>query len=243
MLARVPQDLAELVKRYAAERRQLPVSELIREGLEWRIGDGDPRGMGLYLSQPTGMSEKVYSSNTETAPRVQGEEALQEVRALLVQQGEQIQALAQALERQGVATSDGMYSGNTTMPATEVAISYQEAQHTQPASLAEEQVPGSAIPASVPLYDPAKHHLGKLCPKKHEWGSTEQSLRNKENQCLECKAQAEARKAPGEKGSATGCRVGQIRAEPLLLWCAGCGLANPASTLLPQCDPVILLHF
>ena len=199
MLARIPAELAELVKRYAAARGQLPVSELIREGLEWRIGDGDPRGMGMYLSQPTGISEKVHSSNTETAPGVQGEEALQGIRALLVQQGEQIRALAQALERQGVATSDGMYSGNTTMPATEVAISYQEAQHTQPAPLAEEQVPGSAIPTSVPLYDPAKHHLGKLCPKKHEWGSTEQSLRNKESQCLQCKAQAKREKRQAKR--------------------------------------------
>ena len=65
-------ELAELVKRYAAQHGQIPVSELIREGLEWRIGDGDPRGMGLYLEEPIGMSEKVYSSNTETAPGERG---------------------------------------------------------------------------------------------------------------------------------------------------------------------------
>jgi hypothetical protein len=194
VLARIPAELADLVKRYAAERGQLPVSELIREGLEWRIGDGDPRGTGMYLSQPTGMSEKMYSSNTETEPGVQGEEALQGIRALLVQQGEQIQALTQALERQGVATSDGMYSSNTIIPATEVAISYQEARHTQPAPLAEEQVPGSAIPPSVPLYDPAKHHLGKLCLNKHEWGSTGQTLRNTDNQCLKCRTLAKREK-------------------------------------------------
>ena len=108
VLARIPAELAELVKRYAAERGQLPVSELIREGLEWRIGDGDPRGMGMYLAQPTGISEKVYSSNTETALGAQGAEALQGIRALLVQQGEQIQALTQAFERQTVASASNV---------------------------------------------------------------------------------------------------------------------------------------
>ena len=87
------------------------------------------------------------------------------------------------------------------MPATEVAISYQEAQHTQPAPLAEEQVPGSAIPTSVPPYDPAKHHLGKLCPNSHEWGSTGQSLRNDDNQCLQCKAQAKREKRKAKRGA------------------------------------------
>jgi hypothetical protein len=113
MLARVPAELAELVKRYAAERGQLPVSELIREGLEWRIGDGDPRGTGMYLSQPIGMSEKVYSSNTEKALGIRVAEELQEIRALLVQQGEQIQALTQALERKVEAGGNRMYSSNT----------------------------------------------------------------------------------------------------------------------------------
>ena len=113
VLARLPQELADLVKRYAAERGQLPVSELIREGLEWRIGDGDPRGMGMYLSQPTGIKEKEYNSNTGIAIGSQGDEALQEVRALLARQGEQIQALAHAFERQTGTVQSPVSSSNT----------------------------------------------------------------------------------------------------------------------------------
>ena len=113
LVARVPADLAALVKRYATEHGSLPVSELIREGLEWRIGDGDPRGNGLYLEQPTGIRAQTYNSNTAIGHEAQGDETLQEVRALLAQQWEQIQALAQALERQRVLDSNGVYSSNT----------------------------------------------------------------------------------------------------------------------------------
>ena len=99
LLARVPADLAELVKRYAGEHGQ-SVAALIREGVEWRIGDGDPRGMGLYLAQPIDHSEKVYDTNTETALGEERGALLRELRAEQVRQGAQLQAVVQALERQ-----------------------------------------------------------------------------------------------------------------------------------------------
>ena len=68
MLARVPAELADLAKRYAAQHGGVPLSVLLREGLEWRIGDGDPRGTGLYLEESTDTREEPYYSNTETAP-------------------------------------------------------------------------------------------------------------------------------------------------------------------------------
>lgn len=47
---KVPRQLLARVKRYAGLHRQT-ISELAREGLEWRITDGDPRGMGLPPSE------------------------------------------------------------------------------------------------------------------------------------------------------------------------------------------------
>jgi hypothetical protein len=171
LLARVSVELADLVKRYAAERGQLPVSELIREGLEWRIGDGDPRGTGLYLSQPTGISEKAYSSNTETALGAQGEEALREIRALLVQQGKQIQVLARAFERQTVAAQSNVYSSNT---GSVLAVGVND---------------GEAGPVE---YDRTKFKLGKLCKGGHEFGHTGQSLLTiKGSHCPPCRAAQE----------------------------------------------------
>ena len=45
-------------------------------------------------------------------------EALHEMRALLMHQGEQIQALTQALERKGEAGGNGLYSSNTETVAS-----------------------------------------------------------------------------------------------------------------------------
>jgi len=42
---RLPKELHTRLVRYAMEHRQ-PISELVRDGLEWRLGDGDPRGLG-----------------------------------------------------------------------------------------------------------------------------------------------------------------------------------------------------
>jgi hypothetical protein len=180
VLARIPAELAELVKRYAAARGQLPVSELIREGLEWRIGDGDPRGMGMYLSQPTGISEKVYSSNTETASGAQGEETLQGIRALLVQQGEQIQALAQAFERQTVAAQSNVYSSNT---GDRLVVGVND---------------GEAGPVE---YDRTKFKLGKLCKGGHEFGHTGQSLLTlKGSHCPPCRAAQERERQRVKRG-------------------------------------------
>src|SRR5215471_19347112 len=94
LLARVPADLAELVKQYAEQHRQ-SVAELIREGVEWRIGDGDPRGMGLYLAPPTDASAKMYYTNTETT--TESAELLRDIRAEQVRIREELQGVMQAL--------------------------------------------------------------------------------------------------------------------------------------------------
>src|SRR5262245_15735902 len=112
LLARVPADLAELVKRYAGQHGQ-SVAELIREGVEWRIGDGDPRGMGLYLGQPRDQSEKVYYTNTETVLSIERGELLREIRAEQVRQGAQLQAVVQALEHRAVSGSSSGYVCDT----------------------------------------------------------------------------------------------------------------------------------
>lgn len=201
MLARVPAELADLVKRYAAEHGSLPVAELIREGLEWRIGDGDPRGTGMYLAQPTGVREKEYYTNTETASSLDSSTLLADMQTSLARQEAQIQALTQTLEQQTALLRSNVYSSNTSIPVNEVTSSYQEAQLTQLAPLTEEQVPGSAIPATIPPYDPAKRVLGKLCRGKHEWGNTGQTLLRLPNlTCPVCEAEAkrEKRKAKRE---------------------------------------------
>lgn len=59
---KIPQDLLARVQHYAGLHRQ-SVSELIRDGLEWRITDGDPRWQPL--------PDARYSGNTEFHTLVQ----------------------------------------------------------------------------------------------------------------------------------------------------------------------------
>lgn len=215
---RLPKELHTRLEQYATQHRQ-SISELMRDGIEWRMGEGDPRGFGE--GSGTHNPQEYYGKDAREHD-TQAAEALQEVRALLAQQWEQIQALAQALERQTVLTRDGVYSSNTSMPATDTA------PMTPMAPLPATPVPGGndeqretitaspennyyeqiqAVPLvtairaeqraivpdqsdTVPAYDTSKHHLGPLCHNTHAWGSTGQSLRNAENQCLACKASA-----------------------------------------------------
>jgi len=95
---KVPQSLIDQVKRYARQHRQ-SVAELIREGLEWRIGEGDP----LAQRYATGAStEQGHFGIPETPPwpdrDSEPEGALEEIRTTLARQETQLQALTKALE-------------------------------------------------------------------------------------------------------------------------------------------------
>ena len=120
---------------------------------------------------------------------------MQEVHALLAQQWEQIQTLAQALERQRVLTSDGAYSSNTTMTATVADIS-----HDNNTVIQEKE-------NQAPAFDLEKYRLGKLCPKGHEFESGMSLLRKHNQSCRDCenegkKARRQAKRQALEATSA-----------------------------------------
>jgi len=50
---KMPQDLLDRVQRYAREHRQ-SVSALIRDGLEWRITEGEPRWQPTHSQRYAG---------------------------------------------------------------------------------------------------------------------------------------------------------------------------------------------
>lgn len=68
------------------------------------------------------------------------------------------------------------------------------------------EAPHAAPQASPPAFDQARHRLGRLCPRGHDWQGTGQSLRanNRAGYCLACNARdkrrerAQKRQAPGE---------------------------------------------
>jgi len=172
LLARVPADLAELVKQYARQHGQ-SVAELLREGVEWRVGDGDPRGMGMYLAQPTDSSEKVYYTNTEKASGVESSAVLEDMRTALARQEAQIQALTQMLEQQTALLRSNVYSSNTPIG------------HGEQESRSEHAPAGEGEG-----FDPARFRLGKLCKRGHAYHGTGQTLyRLPRFVCPECDAE------------------------------------------------------
>lgn len=55
------------------------------------------------------------------------------------------------------------------------------------ASLPESPAPAFMSDTNIPAYDTSKHYLGKLCPRRHDYHSTGQSLLRKTNHlCLVC---------------------------------------------------------
>src|SRR2546427_140716 len=95
-----PQGPLSPVQSYARLHRQ-SISALIRDGLEWRMTDGDPRDVGGSAPPRTPHDVDEYSRNTTRAAVGWGEpEAagmLQEIRTALARQETQLHALTQAL--------------------------------------------------------------------------------------------------------------------------------------------------
>ena len=171
VLARIPAELAELVERYRAERGQISVSELIREGLEWRSVTVIRVVWGCTCHSLQVLARKCIAVIQKQRQGHRGRKRCRRMRALLARQGEQIQALAQAVERQTVAAQSNVYSSNTG------------------SVLAVEVNGGEVGPVE---YDRTKFKLGKLCKGGHEFGHTGQSLLTiKGSHCPPCRAAQE----------------------------------------------------
>jgi hypothetical protein len=111
---KIPTPLLDRVQTYAHLHRQ-SLSELIRDGLEWRIDAGD----SLQQRYATGAGvEQEYNGNTEILSETDKTSAspnvLQQILDTLARQDTRLQALAQALEQRHMVSTPSEYSGNTT---------------------------------------------------------------------------------------------------------------------------------
>jgi hypothetical protein len=107
---RLPKELHTRLEQYATQHRQ-SISELVRDGLEWRLSEGDPRGLGAASTKDDAV---YYMSNTASV--------LADMRQALARQEAQIQGLVQALERQTTVGSNGLVASTadtapTALPA------------------------------------------------------------------------------------------------------------------------------
>ena len=195
---KVPPEFKSQLQAYAKQCRQ-SVSELIREGVEWRIGEGDPLNM-RYGTVASG--ETAYEGNTGNTKGVEvGVEFLHGMLSALVEEVRQLRGAVQALE-QRLGEPGSMHApsvtGNTDFVSVDgdMPAASMKAQSTLIQPLAVE-----GTWESIPPYDPAKRTLGKLCRGKHEWGNTGQTLLRLPNlTCPVCEAASkrEKRKARRE---------------------------------------------
>jgi hypothetical protein len=196
---KAPKEFVERVKRYAKQRSR-PVSELVRDGLEWRIGEGDPLNL-RYGTVTNG--DTAFDGNTGNTAKVEmGVELLHGMLSALVDEVRQLRGSVQILEqRRGEPGSMHAPSvtGNTDLVSVDgdIPAASMKAQSTSRQTLA-----AGDTRKSIPPYDPAKRTLGKLCPGKHEWGNTGQTLLRKPNlACPVCEAEKKREKRAMNKAT------------------------------------------
>jgi hypothetical protein len=192
---KIPQDLLDRVQAYARMHRQ-SVSELIRDGLAWRITEGDPRSFGATVPQGTVNHDNEYYRNTEIPSSAQEPaelgDVLQAILTTVARQETQIRALAEAIEHRADAPISFKYSGNTTYMPQDLSMAHvtrQEAEARQTPHTNRDESGNTVLPDMEPAFDPARFMLGPLCQKQHDYDGQGHSLRQRggKHECVACK--------------------------------------------------------
>src|SRR6266446_878708 len=195
---RIPRDLAAQMKRYASLHRQ-SVTELLLDGLKMRIGEDDPRDLGLSMPQQTAQGDNEYYGNAEISSDGLRETdytaVLAEIHAALASQATQLQALAQALEQRPAVSTSDLYYGNTTKAPRRqqnVPEPVREGNGEQTSLDTHNDSSSSSstvLQEEALVFDPTRFVLGPLCQKQHDYDGQEHSLRQRggKHECVECK--------------------------------------------------------
>jgi len=138
---RLPRELHTRLQSFIDRHKQsgVTISELVRDGLEWRLSADDPRD--LDSTPPPGQDEVYYDNTADNVlAQLQADNThfRQEMRALFASQEAQIQAVMQSIATAG---NNGLYNSNTArvpenpvLPATPVPGGNDEQRETITAS-------------------------------------------------------------------------------------------------------------
>ena len=191
---KAPKEFIERVKRYAKQRSR-PVSELVRDGLEWRITEGDPRSLrDAALQAPAYAMNEYYGNSVLHADDQTSEHTgvLHAILAALARQETQIHALTQALDHRPGAPR---VAGDTTSTAARPRAPRRPQGPTLDAQTPQTSPPHQAdngptvLQDTEPVFDPARFMLGPLCQKQHDYDGQGHSLRQLggKHECVTCK--------------------------------------------------------
>jgi hypothetical protein len=191
---KVPAEFKAQLQAYAKQRRQ-SISELIREGVEWRIGEGDP----LNIRDGTVTSgETAHEGNTGNTEKIEkGVEFLHGMLSALVEEVRQLRESMQALEHR-LGETGSMHTpsvtGNTATVSVDgdIPAASMKAQSMPRQTLAAEDMRKSVDVSGrwrerAFTFDPAKHTWGELCHKQHDRDGGQSVRERASNECVDCR--------------------------------------------------------
>jgi len=92
---------------------------------------------------------------------------------------------------------------NTSDAKVEASSMLSDKKEATAASPPTPRAPAFGSDTNVPTYDTSKHYLGKLCPRRHDYHGTGQSLLRKANHlCLACDAERARERRHGKRTAA-----------------------------------------
>lgn len=173
LMARIPQDLVDRVKQYAALHRQ-PVSVVIREGLLLLL-ENDPYGHFLSDMKEAGAQTNIVSYR-KAAIAEPAAEIMSDTKTGVPEQSETTQAI-------GVSEN----VSDTKEDGPEIAYDTKEAVQNIVSDTNRETSDAATQPSGIPAFDATKYILGKLCPRQHDHDGIGHSLLRLNNRhCLAC---------------------------------------------------------
>ena len=177
LMARVPQELAEQVQRYARLHRQ-SVSDMLRDGLQLLLNTEDDAAYFMYDRNPT---SGILSDSNPTIGS----------------------AGPEMMSDRNASPEDTAPERMAAIPQSPGTVQEEEEMmsdiNTTPERVQEAGIMSDTNPAPAVAYDVEKYFLGPLCRQGHDWQGTGQSLRRRSaettgRECLECQRLRQARK-------------------------------------------------
>jgi hypothetical protein len=189
LAVKLPSLLIEEVRRYA-DLRGMTISAVIREGLDMRLHgsalSSEYNGNTALPMTTTLMLTRLASTLTTAVDQLRRVYA----DAVVPEGEEQQHAAALQSDDSNTVSHTDEYNGNTL--------------HKAPGTAPKQEPPDVSPPSEAcPDFDPTKYVLGKLCPQRHVWGTTGQSLLSLPSRtCKECR-NASKRQKRAEKRQTT----------------------------------------
>ena len=185
---RIPRDLHTQLMRYAARHRQT-VSELVKDGLEWRLDQDDPRYSTVqdFSYYDNTVLQELAKPAYLVDERIPFDDGLLDPALPTGVHSTETPALPAPAT---APHEDTLRAAVYPMPGFEinrqpVDTSRPEKTHEAPQGPTGEDT--QQTENGTPDYDTSKYSLGKLCPRGHEHGTTGQSLLRISNRhCLDC---------------------------------------------------------